>query len=317
MRVFIANFGKGNWAWQNCLDKPAIAVMDDVRLHPYWQKGDQENYIREALKIRKNATKNVASRWYNLNTILMETSGDLWTHLHKKELWWTISTDAPAEFEIIPDPNPPGDPSDIYVYYKQCLPWSYQDKKGGILRWNNIHPRAKDFLSTVGTFSKLSDDLANYTKALIEGNDLSYWHDRPEWKSKFENSKRKPGTNFSPHQLAIATMTLRAQQAAQESCKEVTTIRKNKEFRFKNARESEKYLKELLEEQEGICKLTGLQMTLDEDQPELHYSLDRIDSNGHYERGNLQVVCKFANRWKNDDNNQDFLDLIIKIRSTT
>lgn len=30
--------------------------------------------------------------------------------------------------------------------------------------------------------------------------------------------------------------------------------------------------------------------------PELAASLDRIDSDGHYERGNLQVVCWFSNR---------------------
>lgn len=39
-------------------------------------------------------------------------------------------------------------------------------------------------------------------------------------------------------------------------------------------------------------------------------SLDRIDSNGHYMLGNLQIVCRFANRWKSDGDNDNFMRLI-------
>lgn len=47
----------------------------------------------------------------------------------------------------------------------------------------------------------------------------------------------------------------------------------------------------------------------------MHHSLDRIDSNGHYEKDNLQVVCKFANRWKSASDNGEFKRLIEIIRS--
>lgn len=44
-------------------------------------------------------------------------------------------------------------------------------------------------------------------------------------------------------------------------------------------------------------------------------SLDRIDSSGHYSIGNLQVVCRFLNRWKNDGNDTEFRRLLALLRS--
>ena len=38
--------------------------------------------------------------------------------------------------------------------------------------------------------------------------------------------------------------------------------------------------------------------------------MDRIDSNGHYEFGNLQVVCQFVNFWKSDSDNSEFKRLL-------
>lgn len=57
---------------------------------------------------------------------------------------------------------------------------------------------------------------------------------------------------------------------------------------------------------------TGIPMILDGDDgdPEFSCSLDRIDSSKHYERANLEAVCRFANRWKSDSGNDDFLRLI-------
>ena len=39
-------------------------------------------------------------------------------------------------------------------------------------------------------------------------------------------------------------------------------------------------------------------------------SLDRIDSNGHYEIGNMQLVCRFVNYWKSSQDNGRFLELL-------
>jgi len=43
-------------------------------------------------------------------------------------------------------------------------------------------------------------------------------------------------------------------------------------------------------------------------------SLDRIDSAGHYEEGNLQVVCQFINFWKADSDNAEFQRLLMLVR---
>ena len=43
-------------------------------------------------------------------------------------------------------------------------------------------------------------------------------------------------------------------------------------------------------------------------------SLDRIDGMGHYEEGNLQVVCRFINFSKGDNNNDEFRRLLALVR---
>ncbi|HLO39926.1 MAG TPA: hypothetical protein VK176_02810, partial [Phycisphaerales bacterium] len=67
----------------------------------------------------------------------------------------------------------------------------------------------------------------------------------------------------------------------------------------------------------GLCAITGIRLEFDgeQDDDELLCSLDRIDSNGHYEEKNLQVVCRFINRWKNSSNDAEFKRLIGLVRS--
>ncbi len=92
---------------------------------------------------------------------------------------------------------------------------------------------------------------------------------------------------------------------------------KNKDLRFGTSQEFESYIGTLISSQNGICAITGLPLQFDDNynDPEMLCSLDRIDSNGHYEPDNLQVVCRFVNRWKNDENDAEFRRLIDVIRS--
>jgi hypothetical protein len=94
-------------------------------------------------------------------------------------------------------------------------------------------------------------------------------------------------------------------------------IKKIKECGFKDRFDLEKYIDELLKNQDRLCALTGLPLVLDGEDcdTELRCSLDRIDSNRHYECGNLQIVCKFANRCKGASDNASFISLIEKIRT--
>jgi hypothetical protein len=76
-------------------------------------------------------------------------------------------------------------------------------------------------------------------------------------------------------------------------------------------------LNALLELQEGLCAITGLKLQFygDEDDKEMLCSLDRVDSDGHYEIGNLQIVCRFVNRWKSDGDDRQFRRLLDLVRS--
>jgi hypothetical protein len=78
-----------------------------------------------------------------------------------------------------------------------------------------------------------------------------------------------------------------------------------------------RYIDGLIEEQKGLCALTEIPLQFDGEHKDdqLLASLDRIDSNGHYEVDNLQVVCRFANRWKSADDNTLFLRLIELLRN--
>jgi hypothetical protein len=78
------------------------------------------------------------------------------------------------------------------------------------------------------------------------------------------------------------------------------------------------YVKNLILDQEGLCAITGLKLQYPggHEDAELLCSLDRIDSSGHYERGNLQVVCRFVNRWKSDAKDEDFRRLIELVQAS-
>jgi hypothetical protein len=90
---------------------------------------------------------------------------------------------------------------------------------------------------------------------------------------------------------------------------------KNKELRMSSA-ELEKLIASLLDLQGNRCALTGIPFQFhgpDVDK-NLLPSVDRKDSNGHYEEGNLQVVCQFINFWKSDSDNGEFQRLLMLVR---
>ncbi len=72
----------------------------------------------------------------------------------------------------------------------------------------------------------------------------------------------------------------------------------------------------LYKKQNGFCTYSNLKIQLDgfEEDQELLASLDRIDSEGDYTPENLQLVCRFINRWKSNDEHELFKRLISKLR---
>lgn len=95
----------------------------------------------------------------------------------------------------------------------------------------------------------------------------------------------------------------------------VERILKNKELRM-TLTELEKLIGSLLDLQSNCCALTGIPFHFHGPEADVNLkpSVDRIDSNGHYEHGNLQIVCRFVNFWKADSNNEEFKRLLMLVR---
>lgn len=325
MKTFIANFGRANYLWPNCQERSTVATFEDIDLHPFWESGDRESYIAYAVANKKSAagitpTKPVASRWFNLSTIITETTGDLWIHREKEELWWAISTKSPVEITLEPSNEKERVGENVYVIQKPTTPWSNKDKMGRPLKWRSLHPKAREFLFTEGTLQKLSEDNAAYAQALVDGDDLSAWHSLSSWKAKQEKSGKAPVTVFSAAKRTAYRMAQTAlSTTASANGQKETRNTKNKEFRFTNKEELQDYLEALLLDQDNACAITSLPLQFDGEEvdPEMQCSLDRIDSNGHYEIGNLQIVCRFINRWKSDSIDSEFRRLIHIIKNSS
>src|SRR3954465_11706137 len=121
MNVYIANFGRENFAWPDCLARSTIATINDVAVQGFWERGDREGYIQHRLKYGKTAsgitpTRPVASRWSNLMTIVAEGAGGIWIHREKDHLWLTISLPQAPAFEPLKEPV--GDRRDLIICHK-------------------------------------------------------------------------------------------------------------------------------------------------------------------------------------------------------
>ena len=322
MRVFIANFGRENYEWPVCKARGTVATMNDVKAQGFWEAGNRQAYILERMAGQTAAgiepTRQVASRWFNLMTIISETAGDLWVHRAEDHLWWTISLNDPPTFE--PQVEPVGEQRAVIVCHKPCNPWSNKNRSGNRLDWMGLHPKAREFLATESTLGQLNDDNANYANALIDGNDLTSWHSRGYWKAKLNTAAGKGGVvkSFTPRQRAVVRMaeTARLTVAGANGQQTLQTV-KAKNLLFDSIIALENYIAQLIDMQEGFCAVTGLVLQYDGDCDDIEMlsSLDRIDSGGHYEEGNLQIVCRFANRWKSSSDDATFRRLVKAIRT--
>ncbi len=187
MKIHLANFGLENYLWPACREQSTIAMTEDRDLRAFWERGDRAGYIAFALANKKSTngmplTKGTASRWYNLPGIFAESVGDLWLHRDKDQLWWAVSTSAPATTTLEPSQVPGREGTEVYVMHKPVESWSNKSRKGARLLWSAIHPTARNFLWNRGTTVQLTPDNAAYAQALIDGDDLSPWHSRTDWK---------------------------------------------------------------------------------------------------------------------------------------
>ena len=323
MRVFIANFGQANYLWPECLRRSTIATVDNVGVHRFWENQDRPGFIDYALANMKTAqketpTRSVASRWFGINDAIANTNGDTWIHREKEQLWWTVSRPEPMLTALMPSINPGRDGDTIYELHKPADPWSNRSKTGGQLSWTGLHPKARDFLFTEGTLQELQPSNAEYALALIAGDPLEPWHNQRSWREKAERTRKNPAVSYDARKKAIYRMVATVfNTVANANGQQVLRTVKDKRTDF-HPPALEAYVSRLIDSQDGVCAITNIRLQFDgdEDDQELLPSLDRIDSDGHYEPGNLQVVCRFVNRWKKDSRDSEFRRLIALTKAT-
>jgi hypothetical protein len=132
------------------------------------------------------------------------------------------------------------------------------------------------------------------------------------WVSKLE--RQNNGEIKDARFKAVWSMANQAEQTARQSYGQtVERTVKNKDLRLsKEALIA--HLNELLDETGNRCAITGLTLNFEGSDHQLRPSLDRIDSNGHYEAENLQVVARFINFWKRETEDTEFRRLIAVVR---
>jgi hypothetical protein len=300
--------------------------MQDPRVHKFWKDGDRQGYIDFCVANLGTyrgivPTRSVAGRWFNLGTIITNSQNDLWLHQDGTHLWWTITSDAEPIVELGVDLAPlPRGPAEVYFYRKPAQPWSNKDRLGRPLVWKGLHPKAPDFLVTEATLQQLSEHYADYAEALIAGDDLDPWHRLSDWKAKTEVGSRKhPLETDSDGKKTFFNMAYSAWETTKNSNGQIEERKvKEKNFGFPSREALQAYIEALYGEQGGLCALTGITLQfIGGVDHQLCCSLDRIDSSGHYEAGNLQVVCKFINIWKGPRDDNEFKRLIGVVRQST
>jgi hypothetical protein len=322
-RLFIANFGASNYLWPTCLKRATIATFELASSHPFSDANDKEGFVLHSMAKVKTArglspTRSVASRWYNVGKIIEATAGDIWIHRALDDIWWTISLPTPAKVSLQQANYPGSTPGEeVYETHKPSMPWTNKNLLGQRLSWGAMHLKARAFLATEATLQQLGPDNSAYTSALLLGNDISKWHNRADWQAIAQAASRPGVTMSTPWENAAARMAMTALSttSASNGQQELRTV-KNKEFRFASTAALEEYLLKLRADQEGLCALSGLVLQYDGhyDDASLLCSLDRIDSAGHYEAGNLQIVCRFINQWKSDQGDHEFRRLMKLVR---
>jgi len=93
---------------------------------------------------------------------------------------------------------------------------------------------------------------------------------------------------------------------------------KVKDLGFDSDQALDAYLRERMKIQGDRCALTGIPFHFHGNPGADKFLLpspDRRDSDGHYAPGNIQVVCQFANFWKRDMKDEEFMRLLTLVRN--
>ena len=124
------------------------------------------------------------------------------------------------------------------------------------------------------------------------------------------------GRYFGAREKSIYLMCKSIEKIARNSAGQVVSRRvKNKDLKMSSS-ELEELVTRLLDVQENRCALTDIAFHFESPDADKYLlpSPDRIDSNGHYEAGNIQIVCQFVNFWKGDQDDDEFKRLLMLVQ---
>ncbi|MCY4406124.1 MAG: hypothetical protein OXC15_07130 [Rhodospirillaceae bacterium] len=127
---------------------------------------------------------------------------------------------------------------------------------------------------------------------------------------------RDEGRVLGGRERAVAEMRYSVENTVRNASGQTVGRRvKNKELRMIGAA-LERHIADLLELQGERCALTGIRFRFHGTGADdnLLPSVDRIDSDGQYEVGNMQIVCRFVNFWKSDTPDEEFRRLLTFVR---
>lgn len=132
-------------------------------------------------------------------------------------------------------------------------------------------------------------------------------------------SKHGPSSSYGPAEMAAYEIAGNILSTVSGAMGQIVERRMKPKSTSMDRRELEAHLADLIHKQKGLCKLTGLPLDLPPNiaDREMMASPDRIDSDLGYEKGNIQIVCWFANRWKGDDSDANFRRLLSRIGART
>ncbi len=309
--------------WERSIADRAVVITHDAHFFDAWSRGDYDTYLNLERKVAKpgateKSIKGNATTWFNLSNKFARSEGDIWVSRREGYVWWSETTSAPVKYtpHRHAKRNVP-----VVAIEKPVHEWSNETKNGKPLLWSNIHPKGQDMLFARRTITLIKNDRAAYVRALISGEDLSHWHHQKEWETKLGHSTMLD--DVDPEEQALLHMMASIQKTVSNSNGQIVQ-RTIKEKILKNCTPEEMHihLRQLMKAQNGVCKITGIKMhqygQKDQDNDFLP-SPDRIDSSGHYEIGNMQIVCRFINFWKLAQDNgrfQELLEHVVKVKSS-
>lgn len=87
-KIYIANFGRKNYEWPECLKRNTVATMNNLDAHAAWLANDKDAYhkisMRPAHRLdNKPPTPAVTTKWFNMTTTVNDTVGDIWMHCER------------------------------------------------------------------------------------------------------------------------------------------------------------------------------------------------------------------------------------------